>query len=482
MRTTVVWIGSAAPAELARECEQRGLIVRSEATMPDEVGSDLRALLVDIDDRDALRALGSHIRGLRDGGILVGLVSRNRTELVNDVQAQLGEGLSAGPPPVFVLGDEGGMESIAERCLRHEAGPSAGVLPTVIVQPELDLPDRQLVQRAFGGMTRVKLTPLHDGFSAAKVWRAETVDIRGRTRVPMVVKLDELTRIRREISNIRTHVAEFVPSQSYAQLVDERCVEGARCGLLVGHFVAGARSLRDLLRTTDRHNATTVITSLFDGPLGGWRNNAREDLPVALGRAYRTWRVLQEGDALDGACALARARRYTTVRNAAELVAVLDRLRPVRVRVCMAHGDLQARNIFVRDSGSAPVMIDFFLTEYESTLSRDPATLDVTLAFDSEARLDIADIAALYRPGHLLDVGQHHDGFRAAIEQIRALCVRDRVTEWEYAVSCACYLLRLARLGVEYETISLQLVAAAYAHASELIGWLETAPIPEVLL
>lgn len=481
MRTTVVWIGRAAPPELSRECERRGLIVRSNATLPDEVGSDLRALLVDIDDRDALRALGSQIRALRDAGILVALVSRNRNELVNDVQAHLGEGLSAGPPPVFVLGDEGGMESIAERCLSHEVGPSEAAPPRVVVQPELDLRDRRLVQRAFGGMTQVKLTPLHEGFSTAKVWRAEAIDIRGRTRVPMVVKLDELTRIRREISNIRTHVAEFVPSQSYAQLVDERCVEGAMSGLLVGHFVAGARSLRDLLRTTDRHNATTVINSLFDGPLGGWRNNAREDLPLALGRAYRTWRVLQEGDALDGACALARARRYATVRSAAELVAVLDRLPPVRVRVCMAHGDLQARNIFVRDSGSAPVMIDFFLTEYESALSRDPATLDVTLAFDSEARLDIAAIAALYRPGHLLDVGPHHDGFRAAIEQIRALCVRDRVTEWEYAVSCACYLLRLARLGVEYETISLQLVAAAYAHASELVGWLETAPVPEVL-
>ncbi len=482
MKTKIVWIGSGAPPQLVRECEQRGLFVRSEATVPHEADSDLRAVLVDIDDRDALRALTSRIRGLRDGGILVGLVSRNRAELVNDLQAQLGEGLSAGPPPVFVIADEGAMQSIAERCLRHEVGPSAGPVPTVIVQPELDLRDRQLVQRAFGGMTQVKLTPLHDGFSTAKVWRAEAVDVRGRTRVPMVVKLDELPRIRREIANIRTHVAEFVPSQSYAQLVDERCVEGARSGLLVGHFVAGARSLRDLLRTTDRHNATTVITSLFDGPLGGWRNNAREDLPLALGRAYRTWRVLQEGDALDGACALARARGYASVGTASELIAALERLPPARVRVCMAHGDLQARNIFVRDSGSAPVMIDFYLTEYESALSRDPATLDVTLAFDSEARLDTTDIAALYRPGHLLGGGHHHDGFRAAIEQVRALCVRDRVTEWEYALSCACYLLRLARLGVEHETIPLRLVAVAYALASELVGWLETAPIPEVLL
>jgi hypothetical protein len=147
----------------------------------------------------------------------------------------------------------------------------------------------------------------------------------------------------------------------------------------------------------------------------------------------------------------------------------------------MAHGDLQARHIFVRDHGLAPVLIDFYLTEYESVLSRDPATLDVTLAFDAEAHLDDAEIAALYHPGQLFEARHHHDGFRAAITQTRSLCARDGVTEWEYAVSCACYLLRSARLGVEHGTISVNSIAVAYATASDLVAWLEITPMPAVL-
>jgi hypothetical protein len=489
-RNAVVWVGPEVPADLLRECRQRNLSIRSSDKLAlDNVGHDVRALLVAVGiDQNAELLQGPLVNGiasLRDAGVMVGLVTPRRTrenlDAINDVQARLGQGLADGAPPLLVLEEEGGAGMIAERCARHVAGPSLENVP-VILAKDLDPRHERLLQRAFSGLAQARLTPLHDGLSPAKVWRVEGQDSQGRSRVPMVAKLDELARIQREIANIKEHVDEFVAPESYARLIDERCIQGATHGVLVGCFVAGARPLRDFLRSTDRRSATTMITSLFDGPLGGWRGNARRDVPVVLGRAYREWRVIQSEPMLEVACAAAKARRKTHVRAVGDLLGVLDALPPTRVQVCMSHGDLQARNVFVRDHGSAPVLIDFYLTEYESTMSRDPATLDVTLSFDRDGEMDDGAIAELYEPGRLFQSRHYNDGFRAAIEQARALCARDRVTEWEYAVSCACYLLRMARLGVEHDTIPLGRIALAYSLADSLIGWLATTPVPNVLL
>lgn len=476
LRDKVVWVGTA-PDEVRDELAARGLTAIDELDLARVVHlaqRAARAVVVHVDRvADLAGMLHALVAPCHDAGATVFLAAdrRDPTQLldINHAQATIGEELPSCMPRLFVLAEVDAARRLAEECRIHDPGPSlesAPALGPADVIDTLESSVRCLLERAFHRIARVELTEFKQGRSSARVFRADGIDDQGRKYVSMIAKVDTAARIEQEILNTKAFVTPYVESWWYATLVGDRCMYGARHGVLVGTFLAGARSLDDVIPTAA--SVPMLITSLFDGPLKSWRANARLDVPIKLSDAYRGWGVLEpDTGPLEEAYRLA-CEAGNTVLTPHEILGILDGLPPVLVRIRMTHGDLQPRNIFVRDNGHL-FLIDFYGSRHEAAVSRDPATLDVTLAFEPKANLDDAALTALYRaPVLRAATGVFADPWRAAIGQVRAQAAVDDVTEREYDISITCYLLRMARLGVQFGELSEARIALAYSLASRL--------------
>lgn len=432
-------------------------------------------------------ALKTVVGPCRDAGaaVLVATDTRDPAQLVaiNRAQAAIEAELPSCKPALYVLAEQDAAVRLAEECRMHEPGPSLESAPSLRpaeVVDSLDAGMRCLLERAFHGMAHVELTEFKGGRSSARVFRIDGSDEQGRKHVVMIAKIDTAERIQQEVLNTESFVKPYMESWWYAPLDRERCMYGSRHAVLVGTFLAGARSLDDVLPVAG--SVPTLIAALFDGPLRAWRSNARVDVPIKLGEAFRGWGVIERDPAaLAEACRRTRVAGYQ-VLSPDEILAILDGLPPVKVKIRMSHGDLQPRNIFVLDNRHV-FLIDFYGSRHEAAASRDPATLDVTLAFEPKANLDGKALAALYQPRVLrAATGVFADPWRAAIAQVRAQAAADGVTEWEYDIAIICYLLRMARLGVQFGDLTDARISLAYSLASSLATSLRAASPPTSLL
>ena len=489
-RDQIVWIGASPPGEVIAAFASRQLTIMEEADVRRAIALAehvARAVIVHTRAAERLDDLLLELVGpVRDAGALVLLVVDDReVEHLGDViraQDVVAKRFVSGKPTVYTLAEPDAAGRLADECWRHDAGPALDSAPQLVPEPLIEALDRShrcLLERALHGMSRAELSSLGEGMTDAKVWRIQGYDLHGRRLAPLVAKLDDVNRIDQEILNMQTFVAPFVSPRGYAPLVPGRCIRGANQAVLVGSFLAGARPLDVHLAACDKSG--TTITALFDGPLESWRQNARTER-IHLASAYRDWGVIHRNlTNIEQAYRLA-VTHGEKVLEPAQLLAILDELPPVSVRTRITHGDLQPRNIFVID-GPHVLLIDFYSTHHEATMSRDPATLDVTLAFDAKAGLDDAAVAALYQsPVMHAATEVFGDPWRAAIAQVRAQCARDGVTDWEYDVSVTCYLLRMARLGVKYRSLGEARIALAYRLASELAASLKGRRPPASIL
>src|SRR5205809_1101738 len=82
---------------------------------------------------------------------------------------------------------------------------------------------------------------------------------------------DDAANIQEEWDNYREFVTNFIPFRLRPNLDENRCILGAKKGILVGDFVDESESLWDAAR---HGKARSVFYSLFDRTLGGWRSEA----------------------------------------------------------------------------------------------------------------------------------------------------------------------------------------------------------------
>jgi len=132
-----------------------------------------------------------------------------------------------------------------------------------------------------------------------------------------------------------------------------------------------------------------------------------------------------------------------------ELWRRLEEVPPTPFKVCLSHGDLNVRNIFVRWNATDVILIDFSHVGL-APLSRDPCKLETSIAFsDTIPLLSDRIIRRLYRhpllPPHDLP---RENGQVEAIQQIRTQCLGEGVSNLEYEITCACHLLRFAQSPV----------------------------------
>jgi hypothetical protein len=341
-----------------------------------------------------------------------------------------------------------------------------------------------LLRRAFSDCDRIALTSLDGGRSEdCSVWKVEAH--RGNECCePFVAKFAKRQTLEDENSTWNQHVLDFVPFPFRAPPVDERFVKGATYGLLVSRLASRSQRFDEYVGSVKSTELT--IVSLLDGALRNWRRNTNAK-DAQLGRIYalaadeseqthqshqRQGRIrksiLPGRTRLQDAYQLALKRDLQVPSPDALWQLLLD-LPSIQYRECKAHGDLNARNVFVRWNAVDIILIDFSHAGDNGPLSRDPSRLEVSLAFDVAtvshkvkeepegkvtrtyvgSMLDDEALQLLYTPPLLRRQwgGNVEDGRTDAIRQIRVHVFGEGVSNAEYQITTACHLLNYARPG-----------------------------------
>ena len=247
----------------------------------------------------------------------------------------------------------------------------------------------------------------------------------------LVLKTGGIREISEEIFVMETRCFNHIPFRHYPPVVQERCVTGATKRAIVSMYVEKATTLEEYILT---HPPDAVIGDIFDGPLKLWRRGVGSEA-VRIGELYRTRGVIPDQ-------AWKIKEIWAETRKAAADVLKYDQLYglfishvPVDVQQVDAHGDLHLRNIFVHDKSGDVLLIDFGKSS-PAPASYDPATLDVSLAFDipehQAAAAGVSDEQRLelYRPPLLEARPLENAGHRiAAILALRRK-IRDSVSKW----------------------------------------------------
>jgi len=357
---------------------------------------------------------------------------------------------------------------LAEECARHEPGPPANALLRIEATFSLTESHEVLLRRAFQDFAGLRAARLFGGANP-NVWRIDAAHNDGRACDPFVVKADRRMRITEEIEVVEQFVNEYVPFPNRAPVSLDRCVSGAHERLIVSMFVDRAMRLDEYILSG---SPGQVITNLFDVALRTWRANRRMEARQ-VGKEFGALGIFGRTQLLQ-----AVARNVgATVASPQELVRRLQDLPQQEIALAYGHGDLHPRNIYVRHNTAEVVLIDFPRSGEMTALSRDPATLDVALALyptrlDSPTRKRVAErlsrdvIRRLYTPPLLpLAVGRIEDPRIEAVRHIRVQVQGDGISEAEYEIAVASYLLRFAERG---DVMALR--ALAYELADRLLN------------
>lgn len=324
-----------------------------------------------------------------------------------------------------------------------------------------------LLRRFFCGFHEIMMENLDGGRSGTgRVWRVDARHENGREAEPFLVKigkrLDEdlalsewakppAGPLHTERDMYEVEVRNYVPFACRPSLAKGGYLEGANTVLLASMFVSRAQRLDDYVRALQ--SPEIALTGLFVGAMKNWRVT-RSEQTGRLGQMYvednTEGRVLPRDIALlDHAHLLAR-KLDESVPTPVDLLRTLSSIKPIRFFECHGHGDLHSRNVFVRAGGTDVVLIDF---PYAGPMraSRDPARLEVNLAFDvcdqKQRFLDDLMLHALYKPPLLPCLAERdaRDGRIAGIRHVRGHVAGEGIERPEYELSVACHLLRYAR-------------------------------------
>lgn len=358
--------------------------------------------------------------------------------------AQLSVRAFAGRPLADSESQPDWRQRMAQFCADHDPGRSASDECEIEYkggdENAPDAEDAVLVRRAFNDCGTAKLTYLSGGQSRAKgPWMIDAQYPRGRDLVKFVLKTGPISEISTEIENM--HVACFhrIPFRHYPPVALDRCVIGGTKRAIVSMLVEDAQPLEKLI---DKPAGITKIADIFTGPLRLWRKQIfREALDV--GSFCRDRAIIPPNDyQLTTVWKKARDAEAGILRYNELYKIFMNQPRLFDVRFVQAHGDLHLRNILVHERTGDVLLIDFSRCAELPAFS-DPATLDVSLAFD------VPELApAESRPGdqHLLDIYGSpllgRDMPPGAPKRVGAIVevrrqISDQVTEKEYRLAIA---------------------------------------------
>ena len=336
-------------------------------------------------------------------------------------------------------------------------------------------------QRAFSDCTSIELRRLAGGFSGAAFYVSAVISEAFIKRpLPFFAKIDNIFKILKERQNYLDYVHPSVPFNLRPSLDPARCIFGYERGMLVGNFVENAE---DFLAVAKRDISRSVLSSLFDRALRGWRGQAyqstsgiiRGNVAKHLSQVLR-WEVPKTSR-------VRLAHRLGAKSSFKGLQARLFTLPENNFRVALSHGDLYANNIQVL--GSEAVLIDFASVTLQTSLMADPAYLELTLVFkDYGAQDDSVEwqrfVDAVYSPENFAAAPaaaidpRPREWLWNVVRQIRLFALGCQSSQREYQTAIAFMLLRESAWNPPSDTRKQrQRRAYAYVIAERLVKDLE---------
>lgn len=341
------------------------------------------------------------------------------------------------PTRIRVFDISRGIDLSVEFAARHDPGPDPAPM---VIRGIADASHQTLLQRAFHDFAEIEAKQLQGGRSRALgVWRVGALDrINQFPCEPFVVKIGPTAPITREINNYLNWADVRVPFPHRAPVALSRCVQGFQHRAIVSMFIDRAVRFDDYVCEV---SPTMATAALFDGPLRTWRSRMRLE-HIALGQQYKQYGRFT-GVYLKH---LYEVWNDASIPDPMAVYSALEALAPQPVNVCHAHGDLHVRNLYVRENASDVILIDFASANGDSPAARDPACLDVSLAFDCKTgTLSDEDLAQIYRQNALTVLpNSTSDGRLNAIRQLRIQAAAS-CGALEYDITLAIYLLLAAR-------------------------------------
>lgn len=334
-------------------------------------------------------------------------------------------------------------------------------------------PDCELFfKRAFSDFKEIHLKQLSPGFSASGVYCVHVLSPMldmGRT-TPFFAKLDTREKIIREMENYQNHVLPAIPFNLRPNIDENRCILGAKYGLLVGNFVENSVSLWSLI---SQGHARSAIYSLFDNALYAWRypiNALSSDAPL----------FFLESPSSDAIKTLKQRHKQAkefckSILEPTQLLKALNNLPLANFVKTRIHGDLHTENICSRN-GEA-ILIDFASVKYGPP-SMDPTALEVWIAFfkwphevkDFEKWRNLIDELYFLSPNGLSVPKLAHEpkpwtSIWNSIRQIRSIAFSHMEEDRFEYIGCVSYwLFRFANYSNQNPDSEMESKVRAYAY------------------
>ena len=480
-RKTVAWIGSGPSPSIRKVLDILGLSVEmhsADSIIPADKPA-VGVIIFRVDGMSPTKAYGQAVKIVSkrplDYGMCVSIASQDLRQAKSIVELLIAA--SAIPNDALTALDLT-EQAIAAYLRENVPGPWARkeieILPRSL---SLDPEDDTLLRRAFRDFPQIKLEPQPGGKSPnCRVWKVITSE--DHSLESFIAKTAPKENIVEERNTYDDMVEERIGFPFRAPTIPSRQALGTKRGILVSMFINRAQRLDEYLESSSSPNL--VISSLFSEALGSWRTNAI-DVLGSLGKF-----LVDAQRNTDGKGHLEELSNLPNPKRLAEACTICKELwnklssLPRRMyRTCKSHGDLNVRNVFVRWHSTDAIIIDFQRAGETGPMAKDLCKLETSIALNVKAKdkhlIPLSKLMALYKhpllpPTHLKVMA---DPRLSAIRQIRKHACGDGITNEEYEVVTAAYLLRYAATPIEPTTESDGLVrrrAMAYRIAARIIS------------
>jgi|GEM_PF-3406788 len=261
---------------------------------------------------------------------------------------------------------------------------------------ELKLQDEdiEVLQKLYLDSKQIDISPLLAGYSKAKVYLVDSINLKGERLIPFVTKIGKKSQIDNEYDNFKNYVEHKISSGRYPVVLKVSSSDSHNiAGMKISFIGADWDCMSDLRSYFKRHSTQEIIEvveNLFEGTFKFWHENKERKQPISILKEYSYFsdydrlraamnRFFKEykGQSIikyeDVDCVF-----YDPVTSLRTFNESFKNLR-VNTYVSTIHGDLHVKNVFV-DGNKNCWLIDFQYTGKEHIL-KDFIELETSIKY-----------------------------------------------------------------------------------------------------
>jgi hypothetical protein len=365
-------------------------------------------------------------------------------------------------PRIYLPNDLG---YAAEYIVRKETGPPLGKTKIQTSGFKVSPRIKHLLQRAFYDCEKIHLEKLGGGRNSLNVYSVDAWLVRSRVGprpLPFFIKIADPEIIKHELLNYDCYAELYIPFHLRPNVVQKRCVTIRGLSAIVGNLVDEAMPLRQALRSG--HGAGALFT-LFETSLKGFRfqPSTGGQIPRSMNLADFVKGKIRANEIKPHVVKRAQQEFGLSMRPTVMEDSLLQQAKSLPN--CLAgpyHGDLHPANVLIR--GRDAILIDFSSAS-DGPLTADPAALEVSLLFGTDKDdnskyfanwIDFIDdiyctTDLTLRPPALQESEPgHFSWLRKPLRELRHILLGCDCDVRESEIVLATYLMRYARLGIEF--------------------------------